>query len=76
MARNVKSELTGISADLTFLNFENFLDDFEKSAKSYFKKAKLEPDLLTKLSNRYDIAPPASYISDKEIAEYAKKIRN
>jgi len=76
VARNVKSELTGISADLTFLNFENFLDDFEKSAKSYFKKAKLEPDLLTKLSNRYDIAPPASYISDKEIAEYAKKIRN
>jgi len=73
VAKNVKSELTGIPADLTYLNFENFLDDFEKSAKSYFKKAKLEPDLMTKLSNRYDVAPPVIYISDKEIAVYAKK---
>jgi hypothetical protein len=73
VAKNVKSELTGILYDLTYLNFENFLDDFEKSAKSYFEKAKLVPDLMTKLSNRYDVAPPAIYISDKEIAAYAKK---
>ena len=64
VAKNVKSELTGIPTDLTYLNFENFLDDFEKSAKSYFEKAKLEPDLMTKLSNRYDVAPPAIYLSD------------
>ncbi len=70
---NVKSELTGIHADLTYLNFENFLDDFEKSSKSYLEKAKLEPDLMTKLSSRYDVAPPATYLSDKEIAAYAKK---
>ena len=73
VAKNVKSELTGIPSDLTFLNFENFLDEFEKSATSYFEKAKSDPDLITKICNRYDIAPPALYFTDREIAAYAKK---
>jgi hypothetical protein len=74
--KNIKSELTGIPTDLTYLNFENFLDEFEKSAISYFQKAKSDPDLMTKLSNRYDVAPPAIYFTDKEIAAYSKKSRH
>jgi len=67
--RDVESERTGQLTDLVFLNFENFLDDLEMAARRYFKKAKTEPDLLNRLSARYDVAPPATYISDQEVVE-------
>jgi len=77
LVKKVKSKFTGIPMDLIFLNFEDFLDDFEKAAKAYFEKAHSEPDLLATLCNRYDIAPPAIYISDTEVAAHSKKpIRN
>jgi len=66
LRRGVKSERTGIPADLTFLNFENFLDDFERAASLYFEKVQAEPELLSKLCKRYDVAPPASYVSDEQ----------
>ena len=65
--RDVKSSRTGLPADFTVLNFEDFLDDFEKAAKLYFERVWAEPDLLAKLCFRYDIAPPASYVSDQEV---------
>ena len=72
LVKGVKSERTGMPTDLIFLNFENFLDDFEQAARLYFEKVQVESDLLTELCKRYDIAPPASYISDKEVATYAR----
>jgi hypothetical protein len=71
--KGVKSALTGIPADLTFLNFENFLNDFEGAASLYFEKVHAEPELLWKLCKRYDVAPPASYVSDEQIAAYVEK---
>jgi len=70
--KEVRSERTGELAGLTFLNFENFLLDLEQAARSYFKKAETEPDLLIRLCKRYDFAPPATYISDSEIPDNAK----
>jgi hypothetical protein len=69
--RNVKSERTGKPADLTYLNLENFLNDLRQAALCYFQKVETDPELISKLCTRYDIAPPASYISDEDIVEYA-----
>ena len=74
LRKNARSERTGELADLTFINFENFLDDFEQSAESYFKGASLDSVLLGKLCDRYDIAPPADYFSDEKLIENAKKL--
>ena len=73
LMKGVKSERTGIPADLTFLNFENFLDDFEEAARLYFERAQKEPELLRKLCRRYDVAPPATYVSDEEVAASARR---
>jgi hypothetical protein len=65
--KGAKSERTGIPHDFIVLNFEDFFDDFEKAAELYFQKVQAEPALLSKLSMRYDIAPPASYVTDEEL---------
>lgn len=70
----VRSERTGKLVDLIFLNFETFLLDLEQAARSYFKRAETESDLLTKLCKRYDLAPPATYISDAEIKAFRKNV--
>jgi hypothetical protein len=74
LRKNARSERTGELADLTFINFENFLDDFEQSAESYFKGASLDSVLLGKLCDRYDIAPPADYFLDEKLIENAKRL--
>jgi len=68
--RNVKSERTGKPADLTYLNLENFLNDLRQAALSYFQKAGTDPELISKLCARYDIAPPATYITDNGVVEH------
>jgi len=70
--KKVKSERTGKLADLTYLNLENFLDDLQQAASSYFEKVETDPELVNKLSTRHDIAPPAAYISDEDIVERAR----
>jgi hypothetical protein len=47
--KGAKSSRTGIPSDFIVLNFEDYLDDFEKAASIYFGKAEHDPDLLLKL---------------------------
>ena len=70
--RAIKKESTGELVDLSFLNFEDFLADFEQAAHLYFERAKAESELLTKLCARYDLAPPATYIPDREVPTDSK----
>jgi hypothetical protein len=53
-----KNARTGKRSQFTFLNFEDFYKDTINAANKYFKKAKNDNALLTKLSSRYDIVPP------------------
>jgi hypothetical protein len=69
--KNLQSERTGKCSDLTYLNFEDFFDDSRQAAQSYFVRTEKEADLTCRLCTRYDIAPPATYISDRDIAESA-----
>lgn len=69
----VRSERTGKLVDLTFLNLENFLIDLEQAVHSYFERVETESDLMTKLCKRYDLAPPAAHISDKEVEALSRK---
>jgi hypothetical protein len=69
--RNVKSERTGKRSNLTYLNFEDFFDDLRSAAQSYFAAVRTDPDLISRLCARYDVAAPATYISDKQIAKRA-----
>jgi hypothetical protein len=70
--KSVKNESTGERSDLTYLNFENFFDDFRLAAQSYFEKVKTEPDLINRLCSRYAIAPPVAHLTDEYIAECVK----
>jgi len=70
--KNLRSERTGKLANLLCLNFENLYDDLWQATWQYFRKAEADTNLLNNLCIRYDLAPPASYIPDKEIVEYAR----
>jgi hypothetical protein len=72
LMRDWRNERTGELADLVCLNFEDFADDLREATRLYFETAKGDRDLLKNLCSRYDIAPLATYISDKDIAEYAR----
>jgi hypothetical protein len=67
--KGVRNERTGELADLTYLNFEDFLGDFKQAITTYFARAEAEPELIGKLCARYDIAPPATYVSDKDVSQ-------
>jgi len=68
-AKGVRSQRTGVMADLTYLNLEDFLEDFRQATTTYFGRVEAEPDLLDKLCARYDVAPPATYVADENIAD-------
>lgn len=72
LIRDLRNERTGELANMVCLNFENFADDLRQATRQYFETAKGDADLLKKLCNRYDIAPLATYISDKDFVEYAR----
>lgn len=67
LEKDVKSSRTGQRYDLIYLNFEDFFSDFSQAAQSYFEKVEAAQDLIKKLCSRYDIAPPASYIPDRDV---------
>ncbi len=70
--KSVKNERTGEPANLVFLNFENFLADFERATRTYFERVRADSELLNKLCRRYDVVPPPTYIPDKDVPSKSK----
>jgi hypothetical protein len=67
--KGVRSERTGELADLTYLNFEDFLDDLKRAVATYFARLETDSELVSKLCARHDVAPPATYVSDRDVSE-------